>query len=110
MRLPSTAVALSLLTGCASFDYPIPPLEEPEHNTMVLFIYQRDPNMRKDRVGWARINLLTHRDTLPKWVKTCYLSTRNYPREVGHEATHCFSGDFHPENSADEYYKYSLWR
>ena len=64
--------------------------------------------MRKDSNGWAEWGRWVGRNSLPPYVKKCVLSTRNYPLEMGHEITYCFSGNFHSSKETDEY-KASIW-
>ena len=98
----------ALLTGCASFNSEVLPIDEPEHNRMILAVYKRDPDMPADRNGWARHQIKMHKAWLPDWIDTCHISTRNYPLELGHEMGHCFNGNFHGTPDTD-HYKYSLW-
>lgn len=116
LKLSIKALVLSLLTGCASFDAPLPVLKEPEHNKAILVIYQDNRNLiknnqdpTKDKIlGRAYINRKVNTKLLPTWIDACYISVLEYPKAMGHEITHCFSGDFHntPET---EIYKYTEW-
>ena len=85
-------IFMAMLSGCA-VDHKLY-----EINTAnVQVSIEIDPMMEKPRQGFSKLKM---RD---KKIESCEIVLKRYPVCLAHEVRHCFEGDFHADDSTEDF-------
>mgnify|MGYP001217424951 FL=1 len=89
---PLIILICALLTGCASFNSEVLPIE---NNTITITIQDNIDFPKKSQGGEARWWIVNGK-------KYCLIRLRKYPHLLGHEVRHCYEGFWHDEKPNGE--------